>query len=180
MYVNSKYDVFWCLKFADCSSRHFSYRTQCCVIQQRSIDTHNFGCIQTTVLLASRQDLPHLKTRQYIMCPATLATVRNMLYPLPPLHTRFITPVASKVKSTITGQTARGWYLNAFLIQFSHCQKPGLKTVPLRFSSGSVIPANQYSCSSRHQIMRPPHHKSNSPFRLLIVCSAEIFFINSL
>ena len=66
------------------------------------------------------------------MYPATLATVSNGLYP-PPIHTRFIAPVASKIKSTITGQTARGWNLYALLIQFPHCQKPGLKAVPPTF-----------------------------------------------
>ena len=68
------------------------------------------------------------------MYPATLAAVSNVLYPPPlPVHTRVIALVASKVELSITGHTARAWHLYALLIEFLHCQKPGLKAVPPTF-----------------------------------------------
>ena len=87
MYVKSNYDVF---------------------DSDRLIVT--VACVQTRVLLASCQDKPHLKKRQYA-------------YPLT-LHTFFIAPLASKVKLTITDQTARAWHLHALFIPFPQCQKP--------------------------------------------------------
>ena len=84
MYVKSKYDVFCCLKFAYCSSRHCSYRTQCCV--SLAIDRYSQLCVYRVLYYWQVAKMSHLKTRQYIMYPATLATVSNVLYPPPPTH----------------------------------------------------------------------------------------------
>ena len=79
-------------------------------------------CVQTTVSLASRQDLRLLKRG-----------INHVPYNSgPPLHTIFVAPVWSTVNSTITGQTARAEHLYALLFKFPPCQKPRLKAVPPR------------------------------------------------
>ena len=113
---------FLCLKFAYCSSRHYSYCTHCCV--SIAIDRYSQLCVYRVLYFWQVAKMCQLKTRQCIMYPATLATVSNVLYPFPPLHTRFIGQVAAKVESTITGQTARA---------ISSPLKPGLKAVPPTF-----------------------------------------------
>ena len=123
---------FWCLKFAYCSSRHI-LNVRRAVSRWRSIDTHNCVCTEYCIIGKSPRFVALENEAVYHEPCNTCHTKQCALPPTPPIHTRFIGPVASKVKSTITGQTARGWNLYALLIQFPHCQKPGLKAVPPTF-----------------------------------------------
>ena len=97
LYVKSQYDVFRCLKFAELlqlQSTRF-YRTQCSV--STAIDRYSQRCVyralRSVVLLASRQDLPHLRTRQYNHVPCNTCHRKQCALLPPLLCTRFIAPV---------------------------------------------------------------------------------------